>query len=27
MICLTVVCCNVLADFLGEATYPGRSSS
>ena len=26
MICLTVVCCTVLADFLGEATGPGRSS-
>jgi len=26
MICLTVVCCNVLADFLGEAAGPGRSS-
>jgi peptide/nickel transport system permease protein len=27
MICLTVVCCNVLADFLGEAMSPaGRTS-
>jgi peptide/nickel transport system permease protein len=27
MICLTVVCCNVLADFLGEAMSPRRSAS
>jgi peptide/nickel transport system permease protein len=27
MICLTVVCCNILSDFLGEATNPARMSS
>lgn len=27
MICLTVVCCNVLADFLGEAMSPARRTA